>query len=461
MIKKYKSQFYFKVNIAFFMPIKNIITYCFIISFKKSSVIFNAIIAVKISILFWVLLPVPVFAANLPKINGDVNCLTLDFVDLPIVDALRIYFDSTKQNFILDKKITGNIELHLNCVPSSAVLSSIVALSGVEVKQVSGVYYVMFKGSDTLSTSLPGVVVPTSTPVSVPVDKPKPLIPDVVKIIRLFNLLPADVLPLVAEPDLTIKEFDTTQLYLSGQQAVVDKVAAVITQIDKPKKQYMVKAKLISTSDVFMENLGVTFNAGIKSENSESSLSSGLTTAAAVATGGTALIIHKSANVLLSARVTAAVSDGDAIVISEPHTIAYDNKESSITQGLRIPYQTQLPQGGYSVSFVDAALSLKVTPRRGDDKDRIILDVYFSKNSAGAQSSAGVEIETREIKTTIALRSGETVLLGGIDESSKDSTDSGIPYLRDIPILGYAFGSTLDNTKHNKIVLMLTPTMIN
>jgi type IV pilus assembly protein PilQ len=293
------------------------------------------------------------------------------------------------------------------------------------------------------------------------VDKPKPLIPDIVKLIRLYNVPPTEVIDLVAQPDLIIKAFDNTQLYLSGQQVVVDKVSAVIALMDKPKKQYMVKAKLIATSDVFMENLGVTLNAAVNSQHDNSSLSSAFTTAATVATGGTALIVHKAGSVLLSTKVNAAISDGDASVISEPQTMAYDNKESSITQGLRIPYQTQLPQGGYSVAFVDAALALKVTPRRGDDKDRIIIDVYFSKNSAGAQSSAGVEIETREIKTTIALRSGETVLLGGIDESSKDSSDSGIPYLRDIPILGYAFGSKLDNAKHNKIILMLTPTMIN
>lgn len=401
--------------------------------------------------------------AEQPKIQGDKNCLTLDFVDLPIIDALRVYFDSTKQDFVIDKNIKGNIELHLNCISASAVLEAIVSVSNIDVKQQNGIYYVTSKvtqqnfSRDSSATSVQFASVSASAQKEEP--KVRPF--GIAKTVRIYNVPPAELVLLLEKLDLDVKVFDTNQIYLNGTQAAVDKAQLLIAQLDKPKRQYMVNAKLIATSDSFMENIGTSLGANITTVDNQTALTTTLTAATAAVSGGTSLIVQKLGSVVLSAKISAAVSDGDAVIVSEPRTIAYDGKESSITQGARIPYQTQMPQGGYQISFIDAALTLKVIPRAGDAKDRIILDVFFTKNSAGTPSPAGIQINTREIKTTVALKSGETVILGGIDELNNDSTETGIPYLRDIPILGYAFGSKLDNANQSKIVLMLTPTIIN
>jgi type IV pilus assembly protein PilQ len=396
-------------------------------------------------------------AFTAPIITGSNDCVTVDFSSIPLSEAVAFYAKTSGQNFVLDSSIKSSIDLHLNCVKLSSVLDALLLISGGVVDTKNGITYILPKSPllpESQSHNLN-----SSNIESKESKEQKPL--DYSKLVKIYNSLSAELLPLIAIDDLTIKSFDSANsLYLLGTHESVEKAIAVITSLDKPKKQYMVKAKLIATSDVFIEDLGVSLGANLSTSSNQTALTSAFTTASAVLTGGTSLIVQKAGSVLLTAKISAAVTDGEAAVLSEPQTIAYDNKESSITQGLRIPYQTQLPQGGFQVSFIDAALSLKVTPRRGDAADRIILDVYFSKNSAGVSSPAGIQIETREIKTTVSLRSGETVMLGGIDESSTDSTDTGIPYLRDIPVLGYAFGSTLDNAKHNKIILMITPTMI-
>jgi type IV pilus assembly protein PilQ len=413
-------------------------------------------------------------------IQGDNKCLSLDFKDLPITDAFRIYFDATHQNFILDKAIKANpIELHLECVDSVNVFNALVALgTTIDVKRsVDGITYLtpkLIKTTGSSGGSSTDLVTTSVTPLfkdkpkEKEIDKEKE--PDTIRLIKVYNSTASDVVAAIAvntqQSQLIIKPLsDSNSVYLAGQKTTIDLLEKAIALIDKPRKQFMIRARLISTSDTFLENLGTTFGTGIKTGDIDASAESAFTTVAASATGGASIIFQKAGNIMLNAKVSAALTNGDASLITEPRTVAYENKQSSINQGVRIPYQTQQPsnngyQAGYQTTFVDAALILQVTPRLGDDKNRIILDVYFSKNSVGASTSAGMTIETREIRTTIALKSGETVMLGGIDETTENTTDTGVPVLKDIPILGYAFGATSEDKKHNKIVLFITPTLL-
>jgi type IV pilus assembly protein PilQ len=398
-----------------------------------------------------------------PIVKTNDECVNVDFSSIPLSQVVAFYAKASGESFVLDSSVTAVIDLHLNCVKLTAVLDSILFIAQATQQTKNGITYILPKSN--LSSVPVSPASDHSSPVLPASDNSPPVskLSDTIQLVKVFNSLSAEIVPLLTIADLTVKSLDSdNSLYLVGSKDAVQKGLDAIKLLDKPRKQYTIKAKLIATSDTVIKKLGVSLSGAVSSSNSSvsSDFSNGVNAAVAGATGGMSLIYKQAGALLLRAQIDAAITDGDASLVSQPQTIAYDNKESSITQGLRIPYQTQLPQGGYSINFIDAALVLRVTPRRGDAVDKIILDVYFSKNSAGLVTAAGVQIETREIKTTVALRSGETVVLGGIEEASVDSSSSGIPYLRDIPYLGYVFGSEQNGAQNNKILLMITPTLI-
>lgn len=118
-----------------------------------------------------------------------------------------------------------------------------------------------------------------------------------------------------------------------------------------------------------------------------------------------------------------------------------------------------MDDGSFSTEFQNAALQLRVTPFLSEN-GFIHLRIYFSKNNAGIQTEQGLQIETREIITQARIKSGQTLAIGGINETTKSISHVGVPYLKDIPYLGFFFGSKSEHEQKSKIVLLITPVLL-
>lgn len=373
----------------------------------------------------------------LSPIGEAKECYTVDFENISISNALKIYSDMTKQNYVLDKKLSGDIQLNLKCVSAKTILDSITFLVGGVVEKKGNIHFILPASDVRLS--------------------------DIHKVIKLYNSKSAQVVELLAAPNdvkdklnnLRIKsQDDTNSLLLSGSKSTIEKILPVIAALDVPRKQFMIHARLVSADSSFVEKLGITLKAAVGS--ADSVLASAASTFAAAMTGGGSLVFQKAAGVILSAELQAAQNEGVVNLLSEPRTVAYEGQPSSIMQGSRIPYQTTTANNGTNTQFIDAALQLTVTPRLGDDKGRLILDLVFTKNSPGVETVGGVSIDTRELKTTVALNVGDTLMLGGIDETLSSSADGGIPVLHDLPGIGLLFGNSSFNHSDKKLLLFIT-----
>ena len=141
--------------------------------------------------------------------------------------------------------------------------------------------------------------------------------------------------------------------------------------------------------------------------------------------------------------LSAAQAETKAAVISSPRVITANQKEATIEQGTEIPYQQSASSGATTISFKKAVLSLKVTPQITPD-NRIILDLDVRNDSIGTitVTSGGVNvpsIDTKEIATQVLVNDGQTVVLGGILETTSRDISTKVPYLGDIPVLGNLF----------------------
>jgi len=165
----------------------------------------------------------------------------------------------------------------------------------------------------------------------------------------------------------------------------------------------------------------------------------------------------------LDIELSAAELNGRAKVLSTPKVTTLDNKEAVILTGERIPFST-VSQEGTETIFIDAVLSLKVTPHVTPD-DFISMKITATRDAKGEnvpQAGGGTQpaINKTEVKTEVLVRDGNTTVIGGIFQNTKQNTVEGVPFLKDIPALGWLFKKKLVQDDNDELLIFLTPKIV-
>ena len=179
--------------------------------------------------------------------------------------------------------------------------------------------------------------------------------------------------------------------------------------------------------------------------------------------GSLALMVLGS-DYIVDLELSAAQSEGKGEVISSPRIMAANQQEAMISQGTEIPYQEAASSGAATIQFKPAVLSLKVTPLITPD-NRLILDINVKKQRVGQVivTTGGVNvpsIDTSEINTTVFIGDGQTVVLGGILETERRESEKKVPWLGDIPGLGYLFKTTSKVNNKDELLIFVTPKIV-
>jgi type IV pilus assembly protein PilQ len=162
---------------------------------------------------------------------------------------------------------------------------------------------------------------------------------------------------------------------------------------------------------------------------------------------------------LVDLELSALQREGKGEVLSNPRVITSNQKEARIEQGVEIPYQQASSSGATNVSFKKAVLSLSVTPQITPD-DRVIMDLKVTKDSVGQIVSGTPSINKREIETQVLVNNGDTVVLGGIYEQSRADGVEKVPFLGDIPILGYLFSHHSNTDTQSELLIFVSPKIL-
>ena len=163
-------------------------------------------------------------------------------------------------------------------------------------------------------------------------------------------------------------------------------------------------------------------------------------------------------------RSTDQFEQGRGEIVSTPRIITANQKEARIEQGVEIPYQESASSGATTTQFKKAVLSLTVTPQITPD-DKIIMDLLVSKDSVGQLTPSATgglvpSIDTRSVETQVLVSDGQTVVLGGIYETTRRETVSKVPFLGDIPGVGVLFRSTNNSTVKAELLIFVTPRIL-
>jgi general secretion pathway protein D len=165
-------------------------------------------------------------------------------------------------------------------------------------------------------------------------------------------------------------------------------------------------------------------------------------------------------------------SEDKVKILASPHILVLDNREASIQIGQQIPIATSTittpdttnASVTSSVQYKDIGIILKVKPQV-NESGLVSLEISQEVSSlftepvkiAGQDFSA---INKTEAKTNLVAQDGQTIIIGGLIREDITKNRAGIPFLYKIPILGYLFGSTVNETIRNELIILLTPHVI-
>ncbi|MBW2220874.1 MAG: hypothetical protein JRF40_15545, partial [Deltaproteobacteria bacterium] len=167
---------------------------------------------------------------------------------------------------------------------------------------------------------------------------------------------------------------------------------------------------------------------------------------------------EKAGKNILAVQLSALETDGRLNILSSPSITALDNQTALIEAGTEVPYQTVSSDGNINIEWKKAVLSLEVTPHVIDEKT-LKLDIKTKKDELDFSSdvAGNPTIITKNAETSVILMDGQTTVIGGLSKETKTDAEAGVPYLREIPWVGYLFRGTSKSNKMEDVLIFITP----
>jgi type IV pilus assembly protein PilQ len=166
------------------------------------------------------------------------------------------------------------------------------------------------------------------------------------------------------------------------------------------------------------------------------------------------------AGLLLNLELSALETDQRGKIVSSPRVTTANQQKAVIAQGTRIPYLQSSSSGAANIAFVDAVLSLEVTPQITPD-DKIIMDLEVKKDSVGQILAGTPSIDTQRVTTQVLVSNGETAVLGGIYEQVERNDVDKVPFFGDLPIMGNLFKRKTVQTDKTELLIFVTPKVMD
>ncbi|MDH4227428.1 MAG: type IV pilus secretin PilQ [Deltaproteobacteria bacterium] len=383
-----------------------------------------------------------------------------------IRDVLRLIAEVSQMNIIAADEVSGTITMRLENVPWDQAFDLILASKGLEKIQDGNIIRVV-----TVERARKEVEATQQAKASQ--EKIEDLLTEYIRIsYDKASDLSGQVKELLSPRGTTTVHEGTNTLVVRDIASAIANVKDYIKRVDIPTPQVLIEARIIYAERSFTQEIGVKWNVTQQTPNPNAIPTPRITTTESVSvdatsgvgtTGQFAFALGKliGANPLdLDITLLAAERNGTVKTISKPSVITLDNKEAKIEQGESIPFATT-SAGGTETSFIDANLSLTVTPHITPDGG-ISMQIKASSNSIGSYRGGGGEpsINKKEASTEVLVRDGETTVIGGIVVTDSNSNSSGVPFFMHIPVIGWLFKNRLVTESQKELLIFITPTIV-
>jgi general secretion pathway protein D len=254
-------------------------------------------------------------------------------------------------------------------------------------------------------------------------------------------------------------------LLIFGSGAQYALLEQVLTRLDAPREQVLIEATIAEVTLNDQLNFGVQWFLDRGSSTAGFSNSNGATVGAAYPNFNYTFLTPNTRVVL-----NALSSVTDVQVLSAPRLMVLNNETARLQVGDEVPVVVQSATSTVtsdsavvnSVEYHDTGVILEVTPRI-NRSGAVVLDVNQEVSTVTNTTTSGIDsptIQQRKITSVVNVQDGETVALGGLISDTSSRTGAGIPYLRDIPVLGKLFGTDGHNKGRTELLVFLRPVIV-
>ena len=255
----------------------------------------------------------------------------------------------------------------------------------------------------------------------------------------------------------------TNSIIITDMNKQFADIKKLVKTLDQPIPQVHISAHIVTMSDESMEELGIKWGYSGKSSQFFNQLNVDLGVAHSSSSVG--FNLAKLSGSLLDLELSALESENQLEIIASPNLLTANQNMASIKQGTEIPYEVSNgSNGSTSIEFKQAVLGLEVTPKIVAG-NQMILDLYITQNTTGRSikrrdGGEALAIETQEIRTQVKIKSGETVVLGGIFQQVNNVSKNSVPAISNIPIIGNAFKNKAKKQQKRELVIFITPQLV-
>jgi type IV pilus assembly protein PilQ len=170
---------------------------------------------------------------------------------------------------------------------------------------------------------------------------------------------------------------------------------------------------------------------------------------------------------ILEVQLNALQTEGKLNILSSPSITTLDNQKAFTENGAKVPYVTEeVSSTGAitrAVKFEDVVLRLEITPHVIDGKN-LKMKILVKKDEVDETETHKVQGNPRIIKkqteTSLIVQDGETIVISGLTKHKSQDSESGIPGLKDIPVLGWLFKGTSKSQSMEEVLIFITPTIL-
>lgn len=430
--------------------------------------------------------------------------LTLNFQKIPVRAVLQILADFTGKNIVVSGGVTGDITLRLHNVPWDEALAIILNSQGLAMHKTGNVLVIapaaQFARQEQQQLEARKQIqrlVPLQTAyIQINYAKAK----------NLATLIKSQKQTLLSSRGTVAVDARTNTLIIHDTQSHISQIEKLVHVLDVPVRQVLIESRIVVAQNKYTRDLGVKFGvsglhegansvvavdgSALGNNNMLASLSGGAgagTTAGGSSPSGSNFTFPQlsnrlnvnlpvtnpagqfavavlTGNYLVDLELSALQAEGKGEVVSSPRVITANQQKATIEQGVEIPYENSTSSGATAVQFKKAVLSLDVTPQITPD-NRILMTLEVHNDTVGsyvptANGGQVPSIDTRTVATQVLVNNGDTVVLGGIYQTTKNRTVNKVPFLGDLPLLGVLFRNTEVVNNRDELLVFVTPKIL-
>ncbi|OGX28672.1 MAG: hypothetical protein A3B78_01035 [Omnitrophica WOR_2 bacterium RIFCSPHIGHO2_02_FULL_67_20] len=444
--------------------------------------------------------------------------ISLDLKGVDILDVLKLLSQKSGLNFIAGRNVTGRVTIFVDDVDVWDAFELIIGANDFAYERRGDIVTVMMardyellygekfqvrtqtliqplkyaKGSpaaavlNQIKSSIGRVVVDEATATLILTDVPAKLVEmqGVLKELdrptktRVYNLNYADaeklkekVQELLSPAGTFTFDTRTNKAVVSDLEEVLTKVDRIVRAFDAPDGQVLIEAKIVKVDLTDQMDLGIDWQqvfAGIDMQTRGNFRVLSDIVGGAATGGALKLLTAPKGNTQVIIEALKKITSTDTL--SSPRIMVSNNQEAKILVGTKeavVTVTTTVPATGSTVSapeiqYVDVGTKLFVTPsikRDGHIQLKVRPEVSTSKVETFQTNRIPIVTST-EAETNVLVKSGVTLIIGGLIEHKDERTENRVPVLGDMPIIGAAFRGSTDSNRKTELVVFLTPQII-